>query len=93
MQELISGKTDSTLLIGRILRGAAFSIRRNFKDNPLYDTVMRPYVQQLVDIQVPLEYFVEDGRSRTGRMLKPKFGMTLEACIKSQARPLALVPV
>ena len=83
--------------IGRILRGGgAFFIRRSFRDNPLYSAVMRAYVHQLVTIGVPLEYFVEGGRSRTGRMLKPKFGMlgmTVEAYVKHQPRPLAFIPV
>jgi glycerol-3-phosphate O-acyltransferase len=45
---------------------------------------------------VPLEYFIEGGRSRTGRLLKPRYGMlgmTLESYIRSQRRPLAFVPV
>jgi glycerol-3-phosphate O-acyltransferase len=49
-----------------------------------------------VELGVPLEYFVEGGRSRTGRMLKPKLGMldmTVQAHIKSRSRPLAFIPV
>ena len=84
-------------LIGRILRGGgAYFIRRSFKDNPVYAAVMRAYVQQLVELGVPLEYFVEGGRSRSGRMLKPRFGMlgmTVEAYVRTRARPLAFVPV
>ncbi len=94
---IAAGNNLNVPFIGRILRGGgAFFIRRSFKDNPLYTAVMRAYVNQLVDIGVPLEYFIEGGRSRTGRMLKPKFGMldmTVEAHIKSQARPMAFVPV
>jgi len=94
---IAAGSNLNIPFIGRILRGGgAFFIRRSFKDNQLYSAVMRAYLYQLVDIGVPLEYFVEGGRSRTGRMLKPKLGMlgmTVEAYIKSQARPLAFVPV
>ena len=92
-----AGNNLNLPFIGRILRGGgAFFIRRSFKDNQLYIAVMRAYLYQLVSLGVPLEYFVEGGRSRTGRMLKPKIGMlgmTVEAYIKSQARPLAFVPV
>ena len=94
---IAAGNNLNIPFIGRILRGGgAFFIRRSFKDNPLYTAVMRAYVKQLVAIGVPLEYFIEGGRSRTGRMLKPKFGMlgmTVEAYLQSQARPLAFVPV
>ena len=94
---IAAGNNLNIPFIGRILRGGgAFFIRRSFKDNQLYSAVMRAYLYQLVNIGVPLEYFIEGGRSRTGRMLKPKLGMlgmTVEAYIKSQARPLAFVPV
>ena len=94
---IAAGNNLNIPLIGRVLRGGgAYFIRRSFRDNPIYSAVMRAYVQQLVNLGVPLEYFVEGGRSRSGRMLKPKFGMlgmTLEAYLKSQNRPMAFVPV
>lgn len=94
---IAAGNNLDIPFIGRILRGGgAFFIRRSFKDNPLYNAVIRAYVYQLVKLGVPMEYFIEGGRSRSGRMLKPKFGMlgmTVDAYIKSQARPMAFVPV
>ena len=94
---IAAGNNLDIPFIGRILRGGgAFFIRRSFKDNPLYNAVIRAYVYQLVKLGVPLEYFIEGGRSRSGRMLKPKFGMlgmTVDAYIKSQARPMAFVPI
>jgi glycerol-3-phosphate O-acyltransferase len=93
---IAAGNNLDIPFIGRLLRGGgAFFIRRSFKDNPLYNAVIRAYVHQLVKLGVPLEYFIEGGRSRSGRMLKPKFGMlgmTVDAYIKSQARPMAFVP-
>ena len=94
---IAAGDNLNIPLIGRILRGGgAFFIRRSFRNNPLYATIIRAYILQLVKLGVPMEYFVEGGRSRTGRMLKPHFGMlgmTLEAFIKCQQRPMAFVPV
>ncbi len=94
---IAAGNNLNLPVIGRILRGGgAFFIRRSFKDNPLYGAVMRAYVQQLITLGVPIEYFVEGGRSRTGRLLQPKLGMldmTVDAYIKTQARPLAFIPV
>jgi len=94
---IAAGNNLNMPFIGRILRGGgAFFIRRSFKDNALYGAVMRAYIEQLISLGVPIEYFVEGGRSRTGRLLKPKVGMldmTVEAYVKSQSRPLAFVPV
>ena len=94
---IAAGNNLDVPFIGRILRGGgAFFIRRSFTDNRLYTAVMRAYLYQLVDLGVPLEYFIEGGRSRTGRMLKPRIGMlgmTVEAYVRSRARPLAFVPV
>ena len=94
---IAAGNNLDVPIIGRILRGGgAFFIRRSFRDNPLYSSVLRAYVDRLVELGVPLEYFVEGGRSRTGRMLKPKLGMldmTVQAHIRSQSRPLAFIPV
>lgn len=94
---IAAGNNLNLPIIGRILRGGgAFFIRRSFKDNPLYGAVMRAYVQQLITLGVPIEYFVEGGRSRTGRLLQPKLGMldmTVDAYIKTQVRPLAFIPV
>ena len=43
-----------------------------------------------------MEYFVEGGRSRTGRMLPPKAGlisMTVQSYLREHSRPLMFVPV
>lgn len=94
---IAAGNNLNMPLIGRILRGGgAFFIRRSFKENEVYSAVIRAYIKQLVDQGTPLEYFIEGGRSRTGRMLKPKFGMlgmTVDAYIRTRKRPLAFVPV
>lgn len=94
---IAAGSNLNVPVIGRILRGGgAFFIRRSFKDNPLYGEVMRAYLKQLVALGAPLEYFIEGGRSRSGRLLKPKFGMltmTVDAYLHNPTKPLAFVPV
>ena len=43
-----------------------------------------------------VEYFVEGGRSRTGRLLDPKTGtlsMTIQAMLRGGNRPITLVPI
>ena len=74
----------------------AFFIRRSFKGNKLYSTVFREYLGELFSRGYSVEYFVEGGRSRTGRLLDPKTGtltMTLQAMLRGGNRPITLVPI
>jgi glycerol-3-phosphate O-acyltransferase len=61
-------------------RGGAFFLRRTFKGDPLYAAVFRNYVRKLVDERVPIEFFIEGGRSRTGKLLGPKLGLLSMVC-------------
>ena len=83
--------------LGPILRrGGAFYLRRSFKGNRLYATVFDAYLYQLLARAYSLEYFVEGGRSRTGRLLAPKGGMlamTVNSYIQAPKRPIVFVPV
>lgn len=83
--------------IGPLFRRlGAFFIRRSFKGNKLYSTVFRSYLGELFARGYSVEYFVEGGRSRTGRLLEPKTGtlsMTLQAMLKGGNRPITIVPV
>ncbi|WP_127958656.1 glycerol-3-phosphate 1-O-acyltransferase PlsB [Serratia microhaemolytica] len=77
-------------------RLGAFFIRRTFKGNKLYSTVFREYLGELFTRGYSVEYFVEGGRSRTGRLLEPKTGtltMTIQAMLRGGSRPITLVPV
>jgi glycerol-3-phosphate O-acyltransferase len=94
---IAAGKNLNMPVLGTILRGGgAFFIRRSFKGNELYSTVMFEYVAALMSMGMPIEYFVEGGRSRTGRLLKPKPGMlamTIRGFLKYRKRPVAFIPV
>ncbi len=84
-------------LIGPILRrGGAFFMRRSFKGNAMYSVVFKEYMSQLIDRGVPMEYFIEGGRSRTGRLLAPRAGllaMTVRAFLRAPRRPVLFQPV
>lgn len=84
-------------LVGNLLRrGGAFFMRRTFKGNPLYTAVFNEYLHTLYTKGFPVEYFVEGGRSRTGRMLQPRTGMlaiTLRSFLRSSRTPIVFVPV
>ena len=84
-------------VIGPLLRrGGAFFMRRSFSGNPLYSAVFKEYMAQLIDRGVPMEYFIEGGRSRTGRLLTPRGGllsMTVRAFLRAPRRPVLFQPV
>ncbi|HKR76915.1 MAG TPA: glycerol-3-phosphate 1-O-acyltransferase PlsB [Rhodanobacter sp.] len=84
-------------LIGPILRrGGAFFMRRTFKGNAMYSVIFNEYMAQLIDRGVPMEYFIEGGRSRTGRLLAPRAGllsMTVRAFLRAPRRPVLFQPV
>ncbi|MFP5383004.1 MAG: glycerol-3-phosphate 1-O-acyltransferase PlsB, partial [Gammaproteobacteria bacterium] len=84
-------------VVGPILRrGGAFFMRRSFKGNPLYATVFDEYLYSMFSRGFAVEYFIEGGRSRTGRLLQPKTGMlamTLRSYLRDTSKPIAFVPV
>lgn len=84
-------------LVGPILRrGGAFFMRRSFRDNPLYSAVFNEYMHVMFSRGFSVEYFVEGGRSRTGRMLQPRPGMlsmTVRSFLRDHSRPIKLMPV
>lgn len=53
----------------------AFFMRRSFKDDPVYKSIFQEYVQQLLKDTHSLEFFLEGTRARSGKMLRPKFGL------------------
>ncbi len=84
-------------VIGRFLRkGGAFFLRRSFKGNALYPVVFMTYLGVMMARGHPIEYFIEGGRSRTGRLLSPKTGMlamTLRSFLADRSRSVVFVPV
>ena len=84
-------------IVGSILRrGGAFFLRRTFKGNRLYAAVFDAYLQKILSRGYSIEYFVEGGRSRTGRLLSPKGGMlvmSVNAYIRHPKRPVVFVPI
>ena len=77
-------------------RLGAFFIRRSFRGNKLYTAVFREYLAELFVRGYSVEYFIEGGRSRTGRLLDPKTGMltiTVQTLLRGDARPITVVPV
>lgn len=84
-------------VVGTLLRkGGAFFLRRSIRGSALYSAVFSEYLAQLVAGGYSIEYFIEGGRSRTGRLLQPKGGMiamTLRAFLRAPTRPVLFQPV
>ncbi len=84
-------------VIGSILRrGGAFFIRRSFRSNMLYSVIFNEYVDMMFRKGVSMEYFIEGGRSRTGRLRDPSMGMlnmTVRSYLRHQQRPVKLIPI
>ncbi|KAJ0401551.1 hypothetical protein P43SY_007265 [Pythium insidiosum] len=75
LPRIAAGNNLDLPLIGRFLRAnGSFFIRRSFKDDPLYKQVLQHYVHELLADGNPLEVFIEGGRSRHGRVCKPRMG-------------------
>lgn len=56
-------------------RGGAYFIRRAFRNNQLYRAVLETYLKILLREGYSQEFFIEGGRSRTGKLLRPRKGM------------------
>jgi glycerol-3-phosphate O-acyltransferase len=97
MPFVAAGTNLSFFPMGYIFRkSGAFFLRRSFKGNDLYAMVITKYIKVLLKEGLPLEFFIEGGRSRTGKMIMPKYGllsMILQAYQEKACDDLAAVPV
>lgn len=73
---IAAGKNLSFWPMGTIFRNCgAFFLRRTFKGAPLYARVFAEYVQAVLAEGFNIEFFIEGGRSRTGKAVLPKLGL------------------
>ena len=93
---IAAGDNLNMPFVGQLLRGGgAFFIRRSFRGNALYTSVFKEYLFNILSRNTPLEYFIEGGRSRTGRLLPPKTGMlamTVHSHLRGRAKPIVFIP-
>lgn len=73
---VVAGDNLAFWPLGPILRrcGGIF-IKRRFRDDRVFPVVFERYFRQLVRDGVMTEFFIEGGRSRTGKLLPPKLGI------------------
>ncbi|WP_147674866.1 glycerol-3-phosphate 1-O-acyltransferase PlsB, partial [Vulcaniibacterium tengchongense] len=94
---IAAGANLNLPVVGTLLRrGGAFFLRRSIRGSALYSAVFSEYVAQLIAGGYSIEYFIEGGRSRTGRLLPPKGGMlamTVRGYLRQPTRPVLFQPV
>ena len=83
--------------IGPLLRRTGvFFIRRSFRDNELYKIVLRGYIDFLIEKRFPLEWYMEGGRSRSGKLNPPRLGLlhyVVDSLRRAKSDDIQLIPV
>jgi glycerol-3-phosphate O-acyltransferase len=71
-------------------------IRRNIRDDPVYRFALRRYLGDLVSERADFGWSIEGGRTRTGKLRPPRYGLLrylADAVRSSGARNVLLVPM
>lgn len=86
--------------IGKLFRrSGCFFIRRSFANDITYKLTLEGYLYYLLKMGRPIEFFFEGGRSRTGKLLPPRYGLygmlldAHKALLKERETPMVFVPV
>lgn len=94
---VVAGENLNFPVVGPFLqhRGAMW-IRRSFDGDALYTTLVQAYLDSMLQQGYNLECFIEGGRSRTGKLLQPKFGFLrflLDSVISGRTEDAYICPV
>ena len=97
VNHVLGGVNVSFWPMGPVLRrsGVVF-IRRSIKDDAVYRFALRSYLGYLVERRYNLEWYLEGGRSRTGKLRPPRLGVLaylVEAFGERGIDDVYLVPV
>ena len=94
---IVAGDNLNFPVVGPFLQHAgAMWIRRSFGDDQLYGTVVQAYIDTLLQAGYNFECFIEGGRSRTGKLLPPKFGILrflLDSLLSGRVEDAIVCPV
>ncbi|MEC7985829.1 MAG: 1-acyl-sn-glycerol-3-phosphate acyltransferase, partial [Myxococcota bacterium] len=76
LPHIVAGENLAFPPLGTLFRRCgAFFIRRSFKDEDIFPVVFQSYLRLLMRDEFPIEFFIEGGRSRSGKLLYPKIGV------------------
>jgi glycerol-3-phosphate O-acyltransferase len=94
---LLGGENMSFWPIGPLgKRAGVIFIRRSFGEDKVYKLAMREYLGHLVAKRFNLEWYIEGGRTRTGKLRPPRYGLLhylARAVDEGRAEDVMLVPV
>ncbi len=93
---VLGGLNVSFWPIGPVARrsGVVF-IRRNVRGEPVYKLVLREYIGYLVRKRFNVEWYIEGGRTRTGKLRPPRYGLLnylVDAHRDGASEDIALIP-
>ncbi|KAK4943643.1 hypothetical protein LTR10_016740 [Elasticomyces elasticus] len=94
---VVAGDNLNFPLVGNFLQSVgAMWIRRSFDNDQLYATVVQAYLDTLLQKGYNLECFIEGTRSRTGKLLGPRFGVLsflLDSVLSGRTEDTYICPV
>ncbi|EXJ74778.1 acetyltransferase [Cladophialophora psammophila CBS 110553] len=94
---VVAGDNLNFPLVGSFLQSnGAMWIRRSFGNDQLYTTLVQAYLDTLLQQGLNLECFIEGGRSRTGKLLGPRFGFLrflLDSVLSGRTEDAYVCPV
>ena len=94
---IAAGDNLSFFPLGPVLRRAGgFFIRRQFSGDKLYSATVEAYVRRLIRDGHTIEVFIEGGRSRTGKLMRPHVGllaMLIDAALAIPNKKVVFVPI
>ncbi len=94
--QIAAGRNLAFWPVGNLFRkNGAFFIRRSFKGARLYATVFTRYIKAIIQEGYAIEFFIEGGRSRSGKLILPQKGflsILVEAYQEGYCHDLMFVP-
>ncbi len=97
LPHIAAGQNLSFWPLGWLFRSCgAFFIRRRFFNDRFYTAVVTAYVRRLIQEDYAIEVFIEGGRSRTGKLLRPHTGLleiSLKALAVTPRATLTVIPI
>ncbi|KAK8043051.1 glycerol-3-phosphate acyltransferase [Apiospora phragmitis] len=94
---VVAGDNLNFPVVGAFLQHAgAMWIRRSFGNDSMYTTLVQAYIDTLLQNGYNFECFIEGGRSRTGKLLSPKFGILsfiLDSLLSGRVEDAIICPV
>lgn len=98
LPHVVAGDNLNIPVVNFFLRSAGgFFIKRSFNGEHLHAAIVARYLRELVHHGVPVEFYLEGGRTRSGKLLPPKIGilgMIFDAAaLRPSGREVTLLPI